>query len=163
METSSFPFLDPVLARKTRPWHLALFIIATLLVLPAGYVFAVVGMVAQDGGFSHISHNDGAMIFTAAVPSATGILAWAALGLLLMKPAHPRWHLACWSIVILFSVSAVPGCLYWFFEVLGWDSSGTEIDNAFVWIVGAAFVAALTSLAVAVRNIRLARRSLAAS
>jgi hypothetical protein len=163
METSSFPFLDPVLARKTRPWHLALFTIATLLVLPAGYVFVVVIMLTLDGGFGHISRNDGAMIFSAAIPSATGILAWAALGMLMMKPAHPRWHLVCWPFVMLFGISAVPGCIYWMVEVLSPHFSGLGLNNLFGWIVMTALAAALVSMAVGLRNFLLARRSLAAA
>lgn len=139
---------DPTLARKTKAGHWLLFALATVLVLPAGFVF-----VAAAEMIGHASFMESAMLAAATVPSITGVLAWIALGLLLMRPAYPHWHLACWPFVVLFGITAIPSCLYWLSE---------ENDPAFfiTWIVVFALVAAIASIAVAVRSLGLARRSL---
>jgi hypothetical protein len=144
--TSSVP--DPSLARKTKAGHWLLFTFATLLTLPAAFVFVAVAEL-----IGHASFMESTMLVAAAAPSFSGVLAWIALGLLLTRPAYPHWHLACWPFVILFGITAIPGCLYWLAE---------ENDPAFfiTWIVVFAFVAAIASIALAVRNLRLARQSL---
>jgi hypothetical protein len=139
---------DHALVRKTKVGHYLLFIFATLLALPAAFVFAVVPELIGPASFT-----ESAMLAAAAIPSLTGVFAWIALGLLMTRPAYPHWHLACWPFVILFGISAVPGCLYWLAH---------ENDLAFfiTWIVLFALVAAIASITVAIRNLRLARASL---
>ncbi len=145
--TSSSP--DPELARRTKAGHWLLFAFATLLALPAAFVF-----VAVAEAIGHASFMESTMLAAATVPSITGVIAWIAVGMLLMRPSYPHWHLACWPFVILFGITAIPGCLYWLSE---------QNDPAFfiTWIVVFALAAAIASIAIAVRNLRLARRSLA--
>ena len=140
---------DPALARRTKVGHFTLFAIATAFALPAGFVFVVVAELAGGASFF-----ESTMLVAAVVPSFTGVLAWIALGLLMMRPSYPQWHLACWPFVMLFGITAIPGCLYWLSE---------ENDPSFIitWIVILALVVAVASIAVAVRNLGLARRSLA--
>ncbi|MCW1913825.1 hypothetical protein OJ996_09575 [Luteolibacter sp. GHJ8] len=142
------PVPDPDLARRTKIGHFTMFIIATLFALPAGFVFVVVAELAGRASFL-----ESTMLIAAGVPSATGVAAWIALGLLLMRPAYPSWHLVTWRLVLLFGVTAIPGCLYWLSE---------ESDPAFLitWIVILAFATAIASIALSVRNLRLARRAL---
>jgi hypothetical protein len=139
---------DPALLRKTKVGHLVLFIFATLLTLPAGFVFMVLPELIGPA-----SSKESAMLAAAAVPSLTGVFAWIALGLLLTRPAYPHWHLACWPFVILFGLTAVPGCLYWLAEQ-------NNPESFITWIVLFALVAAIASLTVAIRNLRIARASL---
>ena len=145
--TSSSP--DPALARRTKAGHWILFAFATLLALPAAFVF-----VAAAEMIGHASFMESTMLAAATVPSITGVIAWIALGLLLMRPSYPHWHLACWPFVILFGITAIPGCLYWLSE---------ENNPRFfiTWIVVFALAAAVASIALAIRNLGLARRSLA--
>lgn len=144
--TLSIP--DPSLARRTKTGHWVLVVSATALALPAAFVF-----VAAAEMVGHASFMESTMLAAAVVPSITGVIAWIALGMLLMRPAYPRWHLACWPFVILFGITAMPGCLYWLSEE---NNPGSFIT----WIVVFTLVAAIASLAVAVRNLGLARRSL---
>jgi hypothetical protein len=139
---------DPALVRKTKVSHLVLFIFATLLTLPAGFVFMVLPELLGLASF-----KESAMLVAAAIPSLTGVIAWIALGLLMTRPAYPHWHLACWPFVILFGITAVPGCLYWLTEE-------SNPDSFITWIVLFALVAAIASIAVAIRNLRIARASL---
>ena len=154
MQAIHFSLPDPDLARATRTGHLVLFSIASLLVLPAAVVFFVVGAALTDGILGSISGEDALLLLTAAIPSFSGTLAWIALGLLLTKPTYPRWHLKCWKFVLAFGISAIPCCLFWLPRAFG-------MAGSLEWITGFALLAAIAAIAVANRNLRLARESLA--
>lgn len=145
--------LDPDLARQTRVGHLILFVAGTLLVLPASFAAYIMGVIVFDSSMGSLSGEDLTMVLSAGIPSIAGVLAWAALGLLLTKPAFPKWHLACWSLVLFFGLCAFPCCLCWL-------SKENSPDSWLTWIAVFALVAAVASTAIAGRNLRLTRISL---
>jgi hypothetical protein len=155
MQAIHFSPPDPNLARATRTGHLVLFSVASLLVLPAALVFFVVGAALTNGILGSVSGKDVLLLLTAAIPSISGTLAWIALGLLLTRPAYPRWHVACWKFVLAFGVSAIPCCLCWLLRV------SDVVVGGVAWVTVFALLAAIAAIAVASRNLRLARESLA--
>lgn len=145
--------LDPDLARQTRVGHLILFVAGTLLVLPAAFATYILGVIIFDSSMGSLSGDDLTIALSAGIPSVAGVLAWAALGLLLTKPAYPKWHLACWSLVLFFGLCAVPCCLCWLSQVHS-VPPGLSLVAVFALLAGVA------STAIAGRNLRLARLSL---
>jgi hypothetical protein len=144
-------FLDPELRRLTRGSHIALFTLACFLILPALAVFFGL-TVGLEYGFGSLTMQDFVLLVAAVLSSSLGVLAWAALGLLLTKPAYPRWHATAWGLVVAFSIVALPSSLLWICCAPGGSFAGT--------ILVPVFAIASASLAYGWRNLRLTRESL---
>jgi len=144
----SSPSLDPELRRQTRGSHLTLFTLACFLTLPALAVFFGV-TVGLEYGFGNPTVQERLMLIAAVLSSSLGVLAWAALGLLLTKPAYPKWHATAWALVLAFALVALPSSLLW---ICCGPFGGA--------ILIPVFAIACVSLAYGWRNLRLARESL---
>lgn len=140
-------FLDPELRRQTRASHLTFFILACFLILPALAVFFGL-TVSLEYGFGNFTLLDLALMVSAVLSSSLGVLAWAALGLLLTKPAYPKWHATAWGLVMAFALVAMPSSLLWICCAPGGP------------ILLPVFVIAAASLAYGWQNLQLARESL---
>ena len=151
MQSPSFPTLDPDLARRTRVGHWTLFVINTILLVPAVFFTMALWSFAQESSTSLSTLVDLEMLVIS-LPTISGILAWAALGLLLTKTAFPRWHLGSWLFVLFFGLTAIPGGLYMM----------ANLGDMPVYLGISCFVIGLGLAAgwIAIRNLRLAWTSL---
>ncbi|QJE94936.1 hypothetical protein [Luteolibacter luteus] len=148
---SPYPILDPDLARRTRAGHWTLFLINTILLVPAVFGTMVLWQFARESKTSLRTLVDLEMLVIS-LPTISGILAWAALGLLLTKPSFPRWHLGSWAFVLLFGLSSIPGGLLMM----------ANLGEMPVYLGLSAFVICLGATAswISIRNMRLAWHSL---
>lgn len=121
MSYERYPDHDPELARTTRFWHSVLFAMASLLSLPAAFVFFLVTVVVHDIGPGALSDQNWMQLVTAVIASATGVAAWIALGLLFLRPADPRRHRITWFLTVLFGTCAIPCAGYWLVQGPGTD------------------------------------------
>lgn len=144
-------FLDPDLRHRTRGSHITLFTLGCFLTLPALAVFYIL-VVALDSGVGSMSLQEGSLMVSAVLSSSLGVFAWAALGLLLTKPADPKWHATVWCLVIAFASVTLPSCVLWLFSPMGADALGP--------ILVPVFIIAAASLAYGCRNLQMARHSL---
>jgi hypothetical protein len=151
MNSRSFPILDPDLARRTRVGHWTLFAINTILLIPAVFCTMALWSFAQESSTSLSTLVDLEMLVIS-LPTISGILAWAALGLLLTKTAFPRWHLGSWVFVLFFGLTTIPGGLLMMAN-LGYMPLYLGL-SCFVMGLGVA------ASWIAVRNLRLAWLSL---
>ncbi|QJE98679.1 hypothetical protein [Luteolibacter luteus] len=145
---------DPELARITRVARLVLFVLATLFLLPAGFVLFVVGALVSEDAITSVSSREFGVIVTALIPAITGTLAWVALGLLLLRPAYPRWHLGVWGVVLVFGYSSIPCCLGWL------AFSGEMSIDSFNWVAVLALAVAIACIIHGSRNRLRAKLSL---
>ncbi|MGC4014540.1 MAG: hypothetical protein QM755_08510 [Luteolibacter sp.] len=147
---SRFPSDHSNLARQTRDSHFTLFGIGTLLMPPA-----LLGLLGLGMFFSgRAAPSDSWLLLSAGVTSICGIAAWVSLGLLLYRRSDPQRHLICWKVTAAFGLCAMPSSLLWFLE----GSAFNDWWITFVLLV--TFVSGIGALASALRNLRLARRSL---
>ncbi|WP_035601067.1 hypothetical protein [Haloferula sp. BvORR071] len=143
---------DPSLAQKTRGSHLVLFTIGCFLMLPAAAVFALMAMAMEEGAIFNLNGEELGLVFTAALTSTTGVLAWAALGLLLTKPARPKWHFAAWSLVLSFGIFSVPACIYWL-------AADHHPQESIKWIVATVLMIGVVCALLGARNLSFTRAS----
>lgn len=148
---SLYPILDPDLARRTRAGHWTLFLINTILLVPAVFCTMALWSFAQESSTSLSTLVDLEMLVIS-LPTISGILAWAALGLLLTKTAFPRWHLGSWGFVLFFGLSSIPGGLFMM----------ANLGEMPLYLGLSAFIIGLGAFAswIAIRNLRLAWISL---
>lgn len=151
MASPSFPTFDPDLARRTRAGHWTLFLIHTVLLVPGVFYTMALWHFARESRTSLSTLADQEMLVIS-LPAISGILAWAALGLLLTKPASPRWHLASWGLVLFFGLSCIPGGLLMM----------ANLGEMPLYLGLSGFVIGLGATAswIAIRNLRLAWHSL---
>lgn len=140
--------LDPELARKTRVSHWFLFVITSLLVVPAGFFFYVFENLIRDPG-GHVSWMWDLLSTAIFVSAGTEVLAWSLLGLLFFKRSFPLWHRIVWMTVLLFG--SVTGAISLY--LASWDS------DARVYLLLFGFFCFLI-VVLAARNLVLAYRSL---
>jgi hypothetical protein len=106
--------LDPYLAFVTRNSHFSLFAAGTFLLLPACLFFLVLAFVAPSPDF-YKKLLDPQMLGMG-ISCVMGILAWCALGLLLLKRSDPLWQIPCWGVGGLFGATAVVSSTAWLFK-----------------------------------------------
>lgn len=146
--------LDPSLWKKTKLTHLVLFILGSLLMLPSvlvAYFCLLLMGPAGSSGFGGSSMVD--PIHAAIAGTGCGVLAWSALGLLFFKRTDPRFHLASWSTVILFSVVAGYGTFVWL-------TLGEGDMHWITWTLWAVVFSSVTGFIAGFRNLLLAWKSL---
>lgn len=141
------PALDPSLGRATRVGHIVLFVLGTPLLVPAFFVLSL----AVTSSF--LSHNADALALPliAIGGSATGILAWTALGLLFFKPADRAWHRLCWGTVALFGAVAGLGSILWL-------AAPEPSPDIIQFILIAVLFTSVASIGLGARNFLQARR-----
>ncbi|MEI7928547.1 MAG: hypothetical protein WCH40_08355, partial [Verrucomicrobiales bacterium] len=141
-------FLDAELVRRTKVFHIILFVLGTLLMLPGAVVSYFAAMLMDMGGFPGFGEKAIANpIYCAIAGTGTGVLAWVMLGLLFFKRADPRWHVVVWPSLILFSVVAGFGCFVW---LTMHEVADTTLIVAVLWTV---VIASVLCLVIGCRNL----------
>ena len=150
-----YQHLDPGVWKATKPAHITLTVIGTLLLAPAGFVILVFWE-AMGSSYMSFGSDEILLVGSALAGSISGGLAWCALCLLYFKRCDLRWQRAAWSACAIFGYITTPCVFGWIIWVLNEEPD----SGGFILILFGILISSLSCIFLGRQNARLAFRLL---
>lgn len=157
---SPFSHLRPELWERSKIAHIVLFVVGTLLMIPAVYaLIAVAIFMTMWGSFNSMLDGQEILGFVTGMASTcTGGLAWCSLGLLFFKRADARWQRFCWAVCSVFGFVAAPSTVgWWIYAASEFPTPSEEPD--ILWAHGIFLLLFIIAVICAALGLRYARHA----